>query len=101
MKILRATLDHETEVLKLLDAFREFCGRKIFKEPNFISTTAQDSGGAVFREVIRNENGAIFLAQDGMDFIGIVSIYKIPQIRKGCSCGEIEEIYVSESWQGK
>ncbi|MDP3964144.1 MAG: GNAT family N-acetyltransferase [bacterium] len=67
----------------------------------FVSTSAQKKGGELFDHVLASPDSAIFLAQEKNSYIGILTIYKIPQIRKGGYCAEIEEMFVKKSRQGK
>ena len=67
----------------------------------FISNSAIKIGGNLFDKIINSPNSAIFLAIENQKAIGIVTIHKIPQIRKGTYCGEIEEMFVIPEYQGK
>ena len=101
MEIIKADKSHKKYVLTLLDDFRTACNAIIDPKKKYVSTTAKDNGGSTFDSVINSPSSAIFLAKEGNDYIGIVTIYKIPQIRKGEYCGEIEEMYVNQKYQGK
>lgn len=100
--IRQASLKDQNIVLKILDDFRTACMSIIVPEAHQISSTAKDSGAPVFNDVIKNpQHGAIFLAFDDEQSIGAISIYKIPQVRKGQYRGEIEEIFAAPEYQGK
>lgn len=101
IQVLRAENSHKNHVLKLLDDFRTCCMDIIAPEKKFISTTATEKGGSVFDVIIDSPNSAIFLAHDDGTYIGIATIHKIPQIRKGRYCAEIEEMFVEPTYQGK
>ncbi|MFC2142944.1 GNAT family N-acetyltransferase [Candidatus Aenigmatarchaeota archaeon] len=101
IEILKADKTHKEVVLKLLDDFVTACIQVIDPEKGFISTAAKESGSPVFDEVVDSTDGAIFLAKDENNYVGIVTVYKIPQIRKGRCCAEIEEMYVVDEFQGK
>jgi len=101
MEIIKADKSHKKYVLKLLDDFRTACNAIIDPKKKYVSTTAKDNGGSTFDNVINSTSSAIFLAKQGNEYIGIVTVYKIPKIRKGEYCGEIEEMYVNQNFQGK
>lgn len=90
------------QVLKILDDFRTAVKRIINPESTEINDSARFKGAPIFKDVMKNShNGAIFIALDGTKYIGIISIYKVPQVRKGLYRAEIEEIYVDPEYQGK
>lgn len=101
VQILQANPSHKSLVLKLLDNFREAC--LSISEPDKIhySDSARSHGGIIFDEVITSSKAAIFLAKEDELYVGIVTAYLIPQIRKGCYMVEIEEMYVSPDFHGK
>jgi len=101
MKVIKADKTHKNHVLRLLDDFRTACMAVIDPAKNFVSTTAKESGGDLFDKVVDSSDSAIFLAVEKNQYIGIATIYKIPQIRKGKHCGEIEEMFVEPKFQGK
>lgn len=101
MEIIKAEAEHKKIVLKLLDGFRTECSKLINPEKNFISTSAQDSGGPVFDNAVKSSNHAIFLARKDNNFVGIATVSKIPQIRKGTYYAEIEEMFVIPEFQGR
>ncbi len=101
MKIIKAKKYHKDHVLKLLDDFRTCCLAIMKPEEKIISQSAKKSGGAVFDKTIASPAAAIFLAQEKKQYIGIATVYKIPQIRNGGYCAEIEDLYVAPEYQGK
>jgi len=101
MKIIRADKSHKNHVLRLLDDFRTACMVIINPSKNFISTTAKEFGGDLFDKTIDSSSVVIFLAVENNKYIGITTVYKIPQIRKGGYCAEIEEMYIEPEFQGK
>lgn len=101
MEIIKASAKHKEVVLKLLDEFRTACVSIIEPGKNYVSTSARDNGGELFDEVIFSKNSAIFLAIETKEYVGIVTVHKIPQIRKGKYCAEIEEMFVKDCFQGK
>lgn len=100
MKAIRADKSHKEHVLRLLDEFRTECAATVSPAKKLVSTTAREAGGDLFDNTITSSNSAIFLVVHGNKYVGIVTIYKIPQIRKGVYCGEIEEMFVEPDYQG-
>lgn len=101
MRVIKATKKDKRQVLRLLDEFRTACMEIIDPNKKFVSTSATKTGGGLFDKVIKSPDSALFLAVDNNNFIGIVTVHKIPQIRKGCFCAEIEEMFVEKNYQGK
>lgn len=100
MHIIQAKAENKSEVLRLLDLFRDACSKLITPDNPVTHNSAREHGGDLFDEVIESDKGAIFLAEDKGAFIGIITVYLIPQIRKGCYVAEGEEMYVIEEYQG-
>ncbi|MFH2109021.1 MAG: GNAT family N-acetyltransferase [Patescibacteria group bacterium] len=101
MKVIKADKSHKNHVLRLLDDFRTACMAIINPAKNSVSTTAKETGGDLFDQVIVSSNSVIFLAVEKHKYAGIATIHKIPQIRKGGYCAEIEEMFVEPEFQGK
>ncbi len=99
VEIIKADKTHKDVVLKLLDEFLIVC-TKLKYDKDEVSTDAKEKGGPVFDEVIDSKDSAIFLAKEE-DFIGIITVTKIPEIRRGIYCANIEEFYVTEKFWGK
>lgn len=89
-------------VLSILDDFRTVCRGIIDPGNKEVCTAAKEKGAPIFTHVINDpEHGAVFLAFDNAKCIGAISIYKIPQIRKGVYRAEIEEMYAAPDYHGK
>lgn len=101
MKIIKANKTHKTVVLELLDEFRTVCARIENPATDFVSTTARDNGSPLFDKVISSSDSAIFLAHNDDRYIGIVTVHKIPLLRRGVSCAEVEEMFVKETFWGE
>lgn len=101
VKIIKTEQIHKDHVLTLLDDFRTACMDIYDPTKKHISTSAKEFGGDLFDKVITSQDTAIFLASIDNEYVGIVSVYKIPQIRKGEYIAEIEEMYVDPKFQGK
>lgn len=101
MKVIKANKSHKINVLELLDDFRTYCSWVINPSKNYISTSAKDFGWKVFDYIINSNNSAIFLIKEENNYIWIATVHKIPQIRKWGYCAEIEEMFVSDNYQGK
>jgi GNAT superfamily N-acetyltransferase len=101
IKIRRARQTDMIHVLKILDDFRTVVMRIIDPNSTSVADATKPKGAPVFMDVINSENGALFLALDNKEYIGIISIYKVPQIRKGLYRGEVEEMYVDPKYHGK
>jgi len=101
VKVIKANKSHKSHILRLLDEFRTACMAIIDPSKNLISTTAIEFGGNIFNKVIDSPNSIIFLAVKNNKYIGIATVYKIPQIRRGEYCAEIEEMYVEPKFWGK
>ena len=43
----------------------------------------------------------MFLARERGRIVGVINVYRIPQIRKGEHCAEVEEVYVIPEFRGK
>ncbi|MEI7579889.1 MAG: GNAT family N-acetyltransferase [bacterium] len=100
--IKQAQKSDKDKVLAILDDFRTVCMRIIDPESTEVATVAKLQGTPVFLDVINNpQNGAVFIATEGDQCIGIISIYKIPQIRKGVYRAEIEEMFAAPEYHGK
>ncbi len=101
IEIIRADKSHKDIVLELMDEFRTEVTKIVDPLSKTVSQTARQHGSDLFYDVVLSKTGAIFLAKNNDKFVGIVTIYKIPQIRKGMYVGEIEEMYVGPAYQGK
>lgn len=101
MKIIKADRSQQDIVLQLLDEFRKHVSDLVDPSKNNLSTEARDKGGPVFSAAVASSGSAIFLAEEGGEYIGLATINKIPQIRRGGYCGEIEEMYVIPAYQGQ
>ncbi len=101
MEIIKANKSHKEAVLKLLDDFRVECNKIINPGKDFVSTTARDLGGSIYDKVVNSSDSVVFLAKNNTGFIGVVTSYIKPQIRKGSYYAEIEELYVVPGFQGK
>lgn len=84
-----------------MDDFRTFYLSVASPEKELISTSAVEKGGFVYDAIINSSNSAIFLAKENDAFIGIATVHKIPQIRYGEYCAEIEEMFVIPKYHGK
>ncbi len=85
----------------MLDEFRTACSRIISPLDTTVFATATESGQSVFDKVVESETSAIFIAQINDEPVGILTIHKIPRIRRADYCAEIEEMYVKPGFQGK
>jgi GNAT superfamily N-acetyltransferase len=101
MEIIEANKSHKKITLELLDEFRAECMKIINPGEHIITKTARSFGGKIFDEVVGSPESVIFLAKNRNKFIGIVTVYRKPQIRKGSYYAEIEEFYVVPMFQGK
>ncbi len=101
MEIIQADKSHKKQVLKLLDDFRTVCANIIEPGKKLTSTSAQECGSKIFEQVIDSDNSIVLLAKDKEKFVGIITLNKIPQIRWGRHCAEIEEMFVIPDCQGK
>lgn len=101
MKIIKAEKKDKTIVLQLLDEFRTECLRIISPLETTIFTTAIESGQFVFDQVVESKSSAIFIAFFDIEPVGILTIHKIPRIRRADYCAEIEEVYVKPKFQGQ
>ena len=101
MKIIKAGNQDKAEVLKLLDEFRTECLRIISPLDPTVFSAASEFGQSVFEQVINSTASAIYLAISNNVYIGILTIHKIPRIRRADYCAEIEEMYVKPAFQGK
>ena len=100
--IEKATIADEKPVLEILDSFRVACLKILNPEAtNPISTTAQEYGKNIYKSVLKNDIGAVFLAKTEDKVVGIITVYLIPQIRRGGYCAEIEEFFVLDKYQGQ
>ena len=100
MKIIKADKSYQYEVLKLLDEFRTECLRIIAPNDAAIFTTASEFGRSIFEELVERNTTAIFLAVTDNEYVGILTIHKMPRIRRADYCAEIEEMYVKPAFQG-
>jgi GNAT superfamily N-acetyltransferase len=98
-EIIKADLSHEAAVLALLDEFRTFVSEIVDGEKK-VSTTAVDNGAEMFKQIVADPNSAVFVAEVGEELVGVVTIHKIPVMRRGYYRGEIEEIFVRPEQQG-
>jgi len=102
IKVRQATKEDKEIVLNILDDFRTVCRSIINPEGKEICTEAKRFGSPIFSEVIDTpKNGAVFLAFDDLKCIGAISIYRVPQIRRGVFRAEIEEMYAEPAYHGK
>jgi len=99
MKIIKATIKDLEQVLILLDEFREACMDIIEPRVKHTSNTAKETGTKVYKEVMSSEEGIIFLVEDKNKYVGILTAYLIPQIRRGTHCIEIEEMFVKDEYR--
>ena len=100
MEIIKAGKKDKAVVLQLLDEFRTECLRIISPGETTVFTTAAEFGGFIFDQVVESNASAIFIAILHNEPVGILTIYKIPRIRRADHCAEIEEMYVTPAYQG-
>lgn len=100
MKIVRAQKKHKDIILETYDLFKDTIN-KLDGKHEAPSTRARDNSSEMYNHVLNLESGRLFLALDDDTCIGLVSIYLLPQIRKGKFGAEIEEMFVVEDHHGK
>lgn len=101
MKISSATQQNMTEVLELLDEFREDCIFQITGEKSS-STSAVQNGSNLYNELLNREDYGIFVAIDEDNKIsGIITGYLCPMLRSGEYRAEVEEFFVKTKYRGQ
>jgi len=99
IEIIQAKQEHKHIVMDLLDEFSDVCRKIIWENPKSFQRDNYDN--PVFDNVISSQNSAIFLAQKWNNYVGIVTIHRIPLIRKATyEYAEIEEMFVQEKYHG-
>jgi GNAT superfamily N-acetyltransferase len=83
-----ATLSDQDSVLELFNEFSEFLGS---------DDRCLDTSEAIYREMINRDDTFIFVAEEGANLLGLVTLYLIPNVRHGWHRGHIEDMFVSES----
>lgn len=101
IEIIKANIEDKNGVLVLLDRFRTECYRIMSPGSDYVSDTAISKGGVVFGEVLGSDNALILIAKNAEGYVGVLTAYVIPQIRKGEKILEIEEFFVLPGYQGK
>lgn len=99
MEIIKANETHEEMVLHLLDQFRDFVA-EVMGTKKEESTSARNKGGPLFENAIKSDKSIILLAKDKDRYVGIMSLFIVPQIRKGTTYAEVEEMFVVRDYQG-
>lgn len=99
MKIIKADSRHKQEVFNLLDDFYIACLK--ITSPGKASTreSCSVSSDQFYDKLTLSNNSAIFLAEITGEYFGILTIHKIPQLRKWIFVAEIEEMFVRETQQ--
>jgi GNAT superfamily N-acetyltransferase len=100
MEIIKAEKKDKAIVLQLLDEFRTECLRIISPLETTIFKTATELGQSIFDQVIASKTSAIFIAIFKNEPIGVLTIHKIPRVRRADYCAEIEEMYLKPTFQG-
>lgn len=100
IKISKATRTDKSVVLILLDQFRDACKKII--DPQYVgqSDSARVNGAKLYDDIVDSVDSLILLAQKKDNYVGIITAYCLPQLRKGQYVIEIEECYVVENAQG-
>ena len=101
MNIRKAAKKDCKKVLQILDEFRSAVSKLIDPASTKTFQDAQDCGEELFMQTIKNPDAQIFVAEEGDNLVGILTIYKIPVLRKGEFRAEIEEMFVRNELQGK
>lgn len=101
MKIIKAERKDKEVVLQLLDEFRTECLRIISPHDTRVFVTATELGQSIFDQIVESKASAIFIAFFDTEAIGVLTIHKMPRLRKADYCAEIEEMYVKPKFQGQ
>ena len=91
--IREATIKDQAQVFDLL--------RQLMTSVNAESPINKPSGAKTFREVIEEEKGAVLLAEENGQMLGLITLSYTVAIRCGGIYSCIEEFIVTESARGK
>ncbi len=99
MNIRLATNKDKNRALKLLDELGEEVNKMTGYNPH--NAEAQKVGGRIFDEIISRKDTLIFVAEEGDELVGLITLYLLPNIRHGWHRGHIEDFVVSKAVRGK
>jgi GNAT superfamily N-acetyltransferase len=92
MNIRFATSKDKKQILGLLDEASIFLKAK--DVPSVV-------GGKMFDKVIKRRDIKMFVAEEGNNLVGTMTLYLLPNIRHGYLQGQIEHVFVKEKMRGK
>lgn len=98
MEIIQARQQNKDGVLKFLDAFRTYVMH--IQGSWDVSHTAQDLGSEVFQEYVDSKDYTILIAIDNNTILWIITISRIPVVRKGVFHWEVQEFFVDPKLHG-
>lgn len=101
MIIKRADKNDKHLVLKCLDEFTDFSNAQNPDWDRNLSTFCHNNGGELYDKLIDSDSTRIFIAIDNDEGVGILEMHKVPRLRKANYYGEIESMFVKESYRGK
>jgi len=99
MNIRFADKKDKGKVLMLLDELGEEVNKKMGHSPH--NAEAQKVGGPIFDEIVSRKDTLIFVVEESVRIIGLMTLYLLPNMRHGWHRGHIEDFVISKKERGK
>lgn len=99
MNIRFADKKDKGKVLMLLDELGEEINKRIGYSPH--NAEAQKIGGHIFDEIVSRKDTLIFVAEEGVRIIGLMTLYLLLNMRHGWHRGHIEDFVISKKERRK
>jgi len=101
MEIRKAELKDKEKVLKILDEFSDFANSLETDWDGQLTSFSREHSGEMFESIIRAGLSVIFIALENDEAIGFLELHKVPRLRKANYYGEIEGMFVRETYRGQ
>lgn len=98
IEIIQANSSHKKIIIDLLDEFICVCNKLVWKQAKHQTRT--DYTNPVLDSKLDSPESIIFLAKDNDTYLGVLTLHKIPIIRRWIYDAEIEEMFVQEPYHG-
>ena len=101
MLIRTANLQDKEKVLKIVDEFNDYANSVSTKPVEGSSHFSIDNSGELFEKIVHSSQSVIFIALNDKEIIGYLEVHKVIRLRKANYYGEIESMFVKESYRGQ
>jgi len=101
MEIRFATKDDKQKLLELFQVFRVYCRKAGNPDTSDEIPKVTERHDDMYDLVLSDKNAEVVVAEEGKELVGLCTIYKKPELRRGTFFAEVEEFYVDPEFHGK